>query len=162
MPEISNRKNKKKHSPSKKKKKNKRNGVIGTPTNKLLTGAGLSWESTEDPKEEEKFSQQQIYMGIGVLFLIFMFVLWAFVDDRPEWKRRAQEQEMERKRNETLAKQKERNERNAALWSYNHAELFNSSSLSESLRLMQSGEDDRLMVVAFDDSVCFHFLFFIF
>ena len=153
MPEInSKRNNKKQSSPrSKSKSKAKQNKK---KKDGLITSAGMKWKSKETSVEETKFTKQQMYMVIGGLILFFMFMLWAFVDDTPEWQKRAQAQEAERRRNETLARQKEGEERRAALASYNFADLLNSTSLSVSLQSMQSGEDDRLMIVAFDDSVC--------
>ena len=147
MPEInSKRVNKKRASKAKKSKpKKKRRGII--------TGDGVTWGSTETIKEEQKFTKQQMYMVIGGIIIFFMFILWAFVDDTPEWQKRAQRQEQERRRNETLAQQREREARQAALSSFNHADLLNSSLLTKSLQSMQSGDFDRLMIVAFDDSV---------
>lgn len=92
-------------------------------------------------------------MLIAAIFVFFMFILWAFVDDRPEWQRQAAQREHERRQNESMAQRQEREARTAALSSYNFAALMNSTSFSQSLQFMQSGEDERLMVVAFDDSV---------
>eukprot|EP01083_Nonionella_stella_P094915 266421_1 len=149
MPEINSKRNKtnKKSAPKKKHKKATNKKKKG-----LVTGAGLSWGSTEKIKEKKKYSRKQMYIVIGVIFLIFLFILWAFVDDRPEWQKQAAKKEAERRKNETLKQQKERETRNAALASYNYAHLLNSTSLSVSLQQMQSGDDERLMIVAFDDS----------
>eukprot|EP01084_Bolivina_argentea_P236919 398293_1 len=149
MPEINSKRNTKKQKSSSSKRKKT------TPPKKkkkLITAAGLKWKSTETTKEESKISRKQMYTAIGVIFAVFLFILWAFVDDRPEWQRMAQKREDMRRHNETLAQQREREARNAALSSFSNADLLNSTSLSVSLQQMQSGEDERLMIVAFDDS----------
>merc|ERR1712176_1640591 len=64
----------------------------------------------------------------------------------------AQFEEQQRRKNESLAKQQERRDRNAALASYNYADLLNSTALSSTLQSMQKQEDDRLTVVAFENS----------
>ena len=154
MPEINSRRNNKKSAtPKSKKSKSKSN----QKKKKLITGAGITWKSKKKTIEESKFTKQQMYMVIVGIILFFMFILWAFVDDTPEWQKRAQAQEAERRRNETLAQQRERQERQAALSQFNFADLLNSTSLSVSLQSMQTGEDDRLMIVAFDDSVMIHY-----
>jgi len=147
MPEINSKRNTKKQLAShrtKKKPSTKKKGAI--------TGTNLKWKSTSTTKSETAIPRKQLFLGLLGLFVFFLFILWAFVDDTPEWQRHAQQREQERRANETRAKQFERQQRSAALAQFNHAELMNSSSLSSSLQLMQTGEDDRLVVVAFADS----------
>eukprot|EP00486_Rosalina_sp_Unknown_P005740 CAMPEP_0201570744 /NCGR_PEP_ID=MMETSP0190_2-20130828/13118_1 /ASSEMBLY_ACC=CAM_ASM_000263 /TAXON_ID=37353 /ORGANISM="Rosalina sp." /LENGTH=556 /DNA_ID=CAMNT_0047994603 /DNA_START=38 /DNA_END=1708 /DNA_ORIENTATION=- len=154
MPEINSKRNNKKTASPKSKKSKSKSQIIKNKGKKngLITSQGMKWKSKETSVEETKFTKQQMYMVIGGIVLFFMFLLWAFVDDTPEWQKRAQAQEAERRRNETLAQQQERRDRQAALSSFNFADLVNSTSLSVSLQSMQTGEDDRLMIVAFDDS----------
>eukprot|EP01084_Bolivina_argentea_P227495 384199_1 len=106
MPEINSKKNKQ---PKKGSGKSRKNSPKKSKLKKAPSGAGLKWKSTEEKKATRKISRQQTWIAIGTLVVFFLFILWAFVDDRPEWQKYEDEQREERAKNETLKAQQEKN-----------------------------------------------------
>lgn len=108
---------------------------------KPITGANISWESTEPKKEPSKFSKQRSYYSLIGLFFLFLFFLYVFVDDRP-----------------TISSTQPKPQANAPKsapkeFTFQHAHLLNSTDLQNTIKTINEDENiDRLVVVIFEDS----------
>ncbi|ETO20084.1 hypothetical protein RFI_17136, partial [Reticulomyxa filosa] len=142
MPEINSKRVQNKD--RQKKAKQERTKEAKKNPDRKSSHVNITWEGDSKPEvKEEQSSSTSLYLILGGLFLLFLFVLWAFVEDTPALlaKEKAREKAQARRnatKGEGVAPKS---------FAYESSVVFNSSQLTHVLRQLSDPQEDFERIV---------------